>query len=58
MHGKNSKFAMAALSALLYAQGLLGVAAVTMVVMKDRTPAEPTAQAILLSAASPDAQVR
>ena len=58
MHGKNSKFAMVALSALLYAQGLLGVAAVTMVVMKDRIHAEPPAQAIVVSAASSDAQVR
>lgn len=58
MHGKNSKFALVVLSALLYTQGLLGFAGVTLVVM-NRMHADPAAQtALIASAASSDAQVR
>ncbi|MBL8576430.1 MAG: hypothetical protein JNK47_04330 [Mesorhizobium sp.] len=50
MHGKSSKLAAAALMGLLYAQGLLGVAAVTFVVLKDRP--EPTPVVMAASAQS------
>ncbi len=50
MHGKSSKLAAAALMGLLYAQALLGVAAVTFVVLKDR-PA-PTQVVMAASAQS------
>lgn len=58
MHGKNSKVAAAALSALLYGQGLLGLAGVTFVVMKDRMQAERATPAAIVVAASTDAQLR
>ncbi|MBX3584831.1 MAG: hypothetical protein KF810_23390 [Rhizobiaceae bacterium] len=53
MHGKSSKFAAAVLSALLYTQGLLGLAAVTLVVLKDRPQPAP-----VVMAASADVQLR
>lgn len=55
MHGKNAKLASAALSALLFTQGLLGFAAVTLVVAKERLRAEP---AIVTAAVAAPAQVR
>lgn len=55
MHGKTSKFASAALLALLYAQGFLGFAGITLVALKDRGHSEP---AVVVVAASQDAQVR
>ena len=58
MHGKNSKFATAALSALLYAQALLIAAGVALVVAKDRAHAGEAFQPPLASVASPDAVVR
>ena len=59
MNGKNSKFAVAALSALLYTQGLLIVAGLTVALMKDGAHAEGSHRPVLVaSAASPDAEVR
>ncbi len=59
MNGKNSKFASAALSALLYTQGLLIVAGVTVALVKDGTRADPAHRPVLVaSVASPDAEVR
>lgn len=55
MHGKTSKFASTMLSALLYTQGLLGIAGVTLVVLKDRTHSDP---AYVVGSVSADAQVR
>ena len=55
MHGKNTKFASTVLSALLYAQGLLGLAAVTLVVVKDRVQVDTV---IAMNTASQDAEVR
>lgn len=40
--GKNQKVAATVLTALLYAQGALCLAAVTLVVLKDRSQPEPT----------------
>ena len=42
MTRKTSKFASGVLSALLYTQGLLGFAGVTLVVLKDWPHTEPT----------------
>ena len=42
MTKKTSRFASGVLSALLYTQGLLGAAGVTLVVLKDRMHAQPT----------------
>lgn len=42
MNGKNQKFAATVLAALLYAQGALCLAAVTLVVVKDRGQPQPT----------------
>ena len=56
MNGKTSKFASTILSALLYTQGLLGIAGVTLVVLKDRT--DPAATVIVMKTASLDAQLR
>jgi hypothetical protein len=58
MHGKNSKFAIAALSALLYAQGLLIVAGVAFVVIKDRSNADQGKPTLVASAAPSGAQLR
>ena len=55
MHGKNTKFASTVLSALLYTQGLLGLAGVTLVVVKDRIQVDTV---IAMNAASQDAEVR
>jgi hypothetical protein len=55
MHGKTSKFASTILSALLFTQGLLGIAGVTLVVLKDRTPSH---HVLVADAASVDAQLR
>ncbi|HEY6630877.1 MAG TPA: hypothetical protein VIZ90_05460 [Rhizobiaceae bacterium] len=55
MHGKSSKFASTVLSALLYAQGLLGLAGVTLVLIKDRIQVDTV---IAMNAASQDADVR
>jgi hypothetical protein len=55
MHGKTPKFASTALTALLYAQGLLGVAGVTLVLVKDRIQVDTV---IAMNAASVDAQLR
>ena len=55
MNGKTSKFASTILSALLYTQGLLGVAGVTLVLLKDRMHSDPV---IVANAASADAQLR
>jgi hypothetical protein len=55
MHGKSSKFASTMLSALLYTQGLLGLAGVTLVVVKDRIQVDSV---IAMNAASPNAEVR
>jgi hypothetical protein len=55
MNGKSSKFASTVLSALLYAQGLLGLTAVTLVVVKDRIQVDTV---LAMNAASPDAEVR
>lgn len=52
MTKKTSKLAYGVLSALLYAQGALGVAGVTLVVLKNRMQAEPT---VVASIASVDA---
>jgi predicted subunit of tRNA(5-methylaminomethyl-2-thiouridylate) methyltransferase len=49
MNGKNSRLAATVLSALLYGQVALCLAAVTFVVLKDRQPAEPT---LVISSAS------
>lgn len=57
MNGKSSKFATAALSALLYTQGLLCIAGVTAVVFKDRLHADPAIHTIVVAASS-DAQLR
>lgn len=57
MNGKSSKFATAALSALLYTQGLLCLAGVTAVVFKDRLHADPAIHTIVVAASS-DAQLR
>ncbi len=59
MHGKSSKLAAAALMGLLYAQGLLGIAAVTLVVLKDRQePAPVVMSASAQSATSVQSLVR
>jgi hypothetical protein len=55
MHGKTSKFASTMLSALLYTQGLLGIAGVTLVLVKDRIQVDTV---IAMNAASADAQLR
>lgn len=55
MHGKSSKYASTVLSALLYAQGLFGLAGVTLVVVKDRIQVDSV---IAMNAASQDAEVR
>jgi hypothetical protein len=55
MNGKASKFASTILSALLFAQGMLGVAGVTLVLVKDRMNAEPV---MVANVASLDAQLR
>lgn len=58
MHGKNSKFATAALSALLYTQALLIAAGVALVVVKDRAHAGQALQPALASVLSLDAAAR
>ena len=59
MHGKNAKFAMAALSALLYTQVLLVAAGVAIAATKDRSDAGRAPQpSLVASVASSDAQVR
>ncbi|MEQ1943397.1 hypothetical protein ABMA32_13355 [Mesorhizobium sp. VNQ89] len=55
MHGKSSKLAAAALMGLLYAQGLLGIAAVTLVMLKDRP--EP-GKVVLSASAQPATSVQ
>jgi hypothetical protein len=55
MNGKSSKYASAVLTALLYTQGLLGIAGVTLVVVKDRIQVDSV---IAMNATSPDATVR
>lgn len=55
MNGKSSKYASTVLSALLYAQGLLGLAGVTLVVVKDRIQVDSV---IAMNTASQDADVR
>ena len=55
MHGKSSKFASTVLAALLYAQGLLCLAGVTLVLVKDRIQVDTV---IAMNAASRDADVR
>ena len=55
MHGKTSKLATTVLSALLYMQGLLGIAGVTLAVLKDRVHSDPV---VVVSTASTDAQLR
>jgi hypothetical protein len=55
MHGKTSKFASTILSALLYTQGLLGIAGVTLVVVKDRVQVDAV---LAMNVASADAQLR
>ena len=59
MNGKSSKFTYAALSALLYTQGLLIVAGVALAVMKDRAHADATFQPLVVAvAASPATELR
>lgn len=58
MNGKTSKFASTILSALLYTQGLLGIAGVTLVVLKDRVHSDPAATVVVMKTASLDAQLR
>ncbi|MEP9387635.1 hypothetical protein [Mesorhizobium sp. KR9-304] len=58
MNGKTSKLAATILSGLLYTQGLLGVAGVTLVVLKDRMHSDPAGQVITMKIASLDAQLR
>jgi hypothetical protein len=59
MNGKNSKFASAALSALLYTQGLLIVAGVAVALMKDGAHADTAHRPLLVaSVASADAELR
>ena len=59
MNGKSSKFAYAALLALLYTQGLLIVAGVALAVMKDRSHADATFQPLVVAvAASPATELR
>jgi hypothetical protein len=55
MHGKTPKFASTILTALLFTQGLLGLAGVTLVVLKHTTPSQPV---LVADAASVDAQLR
>jgi hypothetical protein len=55
MNGKSSKYASAVLTALLYTQGLLGIAGVTLVVVKDRIQVDSV---IAMNATSPEAAVR
>ncbi len=55
MHGKTSKFASTVLSVLLYTQGLLGIAGVTLVVVKERVQVDAV---LAMNAASPDAELR
>lgn len=55
MNGKSTKFASTVLSALLYAQGMLGLAGVTLVVVKDRIQVDTV---LAMNAASRDAEVR
>jgi hypothetical protein len=55
MHGKSTKFASTILSALLYTQGLLGIAGVTLVAVKDRIQVDAV---LAMDAASQDAQLR
>jgi hypothetical protein len=55
MHGKTSKFASTILTVLLYTQGLLGIAGVTLVVVKDRVQVDAV---LAMNAASPNAEVR
>ncbi len=55
MHGKSSKFASAILSALLYTQGLFGVAGVTLVMVKEHVQVDAV---LAMDAASPDAHLR
>jgi hypothetical protein len=52
MQGKSSKLASTALSALLYAQGLLGVAGGVAVILKYSMATTPPANITLVSAAS------
>jgi len=53
MIGKRSKTASTILATLLYAQGLLGVASVTVVVLRDRLQADPV---FVMGTASLDAR--
>jgi hypothetical protein len=55
MHGKSSKFASTVLSALLYTQGLLGLAGITLVVVKDRIQVDAV---LAMNDTSPNAEVR
>jgi hypothetical protein len=55
MHGKTSKFASTVLSVLLYTQGLLGIAGVTLVMVKERVQVDAV---LAMNAASPDAELR
>ena len=48
----NTRFAASVLSALLYAQGLLGFAALATVLLKERAHAETAASADILSGPS------
>lgn len=58
MNGKTSKLASTILSGLLYTQGLLGVAGVTLVVLKDRMHSDPAGPVVVMKIASLDAQLR
>jgi hypothetical protein len=55
VNGKSSKYASAVLTALLYTQGLLGIAGVTLVVVKERVQVDAV---LAMNAASPDAELR
>ena len=55
MHGKSSKFASTVLSALLYTQGLLGLAGITLVVVKERIQVDAV---LAMNDTSPNAEVR
>ena len=55
MHGKTSKFASTILTALLYTQGLLGIAGVALVVVKDRIQVDAV---LAMNVASTDSQLR
>jgi heme A synthase len=58
MNRKTSKLAATLLTGLLYTQGLLGVAGVTLVVLKDRVHSDPAGPVVAMNVASLDARLR